>query len=79
MYVDAEEMEKVFNEVFDRETRGSGLPGAEPALNGSTHGMAPTPMDEDDKPPPRSRLGSRTNSKQVLSDDDEYLTPSEDD
>ena len=58
MYVDAEEMEKVFDEVFDRETRGSGLPGAEPAL---------------DEKPARSRAGSRHHSKQVLSeDDDEY-------
>ncbi|TDL15839.1 SNF2-family ATP dependent chromatin remodeling factor snf21 [Rickenella mellea] len=78
VYVDAEEMEKVFNEVFDRETRGSGLPGAESALNSAAHSGAPTPMDEDDRPPPR-RSATRTNSKQVLSDDDEYLTPSEDD
>lgn len=63
VYVDAEEMEKVFDEVFDRETRGSGLPGAEPAL---------------DEKPARSRAGSRHHSKQVLSeDDDEYLTPSD--
>lgn len=74
VYVDAEEMEKVFLKVFDRETRGSGLPGAEPA---STSGSSPT--DYDSKPPTRKSL-SRHNSKQVLSDDDEYLTtPSDDD
>ena len=29
VYVDADEMEKVFNETFNRLTIGSGLPGAE--------------------------------------------------
>ncbi|TDL16472.1 hypothetical protein BD410DRAFT_844365 [Rickenella mellea] len=46
VYNDAEEMDKVFNEVFDREVfdcemRGSGLPGAEPALNSAAHNGAP--------------------------------------
>ncbi|KAI5119788.1 hypothetical protein M0805_006586 [Coniferiporia weirii] len=75
VYIDADEMEKVLNEVFDRLTLGSGLPGAG-ARSGS---LMQTPMDEDDKPAPARRNGVRTNSKQILSDDDEYLTPSEDD
>lgn len=79
VYIDADEMEKVLNDVFNRLTVGSGLPGAEPAASGPSTEAAPTPMDEDDKPAPSRRNGVRTNSKQILSDDDEYLTPSEDD
>ncbi|TDL20988.1 hypothetical protein BD410DRAFT_840947 [Rickenella mellea] len=41
----------------------------------STQHRAPTFMDEDNRPPLR-QSATRTNSKQVLSDDDEYLTPS---
>lgn len=77
VYIDADEMEKVFNEVFNRLTIGSGLPGADPVPSGPT-ASASTPMDEDDKPGPVRRNSGR-NSKQILSDDDEYLTPSEDD
>ncbi|KAH8103254.1 SNF2-family ATP dependent chromatin remodeling factor snf21 [Phellopilus nigrolimitatus] len=75
VYIDADEMEKLFNEVFNRLTLGSGLPGAGPAPTGSS---AQVPMDEDEKPAARRNI-VRTNSKQILSDDDEYLTPSEDD
>ena len=75
VYVDAVEMEKVFDEVFNRLTRGTDLPGAEP-LEPVSNGV-PTPMDEDDKPVSSRRSGSRMNSKQVLSDD-EYLTSEED-
>lgn len=78
VYIDADEMEKVFNEVFNRLTIGSGLPGADPAPSGPSTASASTPMDEDDKPGPARRNSGR-NSKQILSDDDEYLTPSEDD
>lgn len=77
VYVDAEEMEKVFNATFERVMTGSGLPGAPPAT-GSTSGSyesALTPMDEDERPPPaRNRSAGR---KQVISDE-EYLTPSDD-
>jgi len=79
VYIDAEEMEKVFNSAFERVITGSGLPGAPAAGGGSTSGSydsALTPMDEDERPPPaRSRSAGR---KQVLSDE-EYLTPSDDD
>lgn len=68
VYVDAEEMERVFDATYDRVMIGSGLPGA-PAGD-----VAMTPMDEDDRPAP-SRRGSG-GRKQVISDD-EYLTPSD--
>ncbi|GLB36607.1 putative snf2-ATP coupling, chromatin remodelling complex [Lyophyllum shimeji] len=78
VYVDAEEMEKVFNATFDRVMTGSGLPGAPPAGAGSASGSydsALTPMDDDERPiPARSRSAGR---KQVISDE-EYLTPSDD-
>jgi ATP-dependent helicase STH1/SNF2 len=80
VYIDAEEMEKVFDATFDRVTVGSGLPGAAPAGSGSgsagSYDSALTPMDDDDRPPPtRSRSAGR---KQVISED-EYLTQSDDD
>jgi ATP-dependent helicase STH1/SNF2 len=80
VYIDAEEMEKVFDATFERVTVGSGLPGAALAVGGSgssaSYESALTPMDDDDRPPPtRSRSAGR---KQVISED-EYLTPSEDD
>lgn len=78
VYVDAEEMEKVFDAAFDRYVAGSGLPGAPPGSGStsSTYDSALTPMDEDERPPPpaRSRSAGR---KQVISDE-EYLTPSDD-
>ncbi|KAG6895585.1 hypothetical protein C0992_000500 [Termitomyces sp. T32_za158] len=79
VYVDAEEMEKVFNATFDHVMTGSGLPGA-PAATGigsasGSYDSALTPMDEDERPiPSRSRSAGR---KQVISDE-EYLTPSDD-
>ncbi|KAL0581366.1 ATP-dependent DNA helicase Snf21 [Marasmius crinis-equi] len=84
VYIDAEEMEKVFNAAWDRVIVGSGLPGAPSGGgngNGSTTGSydsALTPVDDDDRPPPplKSRGSGRKN--QVLSDE-EYLTPSDDD
>ena len=78
VYIDAEEMEKVFNSAFERVFVGSGLPGAPVGGTGSVSGSydsALTPMDEDERPPPaRSKSASR---KQVISDE-EYLTPSDD-
>lgn len=77
VYVDADEMEKVFNAAFDRAITGSGLPGAPPATGASSisYDSAPTPMDEDERPIlGRSRSAGR---KQVISDE-EYLTPSDD-
>lgn len=76
VYVDAEEMEKVFNAQYERLIVGSELPGAPAALNGSSsaYDSALTPMDEDERLP----LKGKSTRKQVLSDD-EYLTNPSDD
>ncbi|KAI0296669.1 SNF2 family N-terminal domain-containing protein [Russula brevipes] len=80
VYVDAVEMEKVFDAAYARHVANSGLPGAEMALSvagGGALDEALTPMDEDreeGRPPPKSKSGR----KQIVSDD-EYLTPSDDD
>ncbi|KAF9014915.1 SNF2-family ATP dependent chromatin remodeling factor snf21 [Cyathus striatus] len=77
VYVDADEMEKVFNATFDRVIVGSGLPGAPPAPGEGSYDSALTPMDEDERPPPtRSRSTGR---RQVLLSDEEYLTNPSDD
>lgn len=78
VYVDAVEMEAVFNATFDRVTVGSGLPGA--AGNEGhvdPYESALTPLEDDERaPPPPSRRNS--SRKQVISDE-EYLTASDDD
>jgi len=77
VYIDANEMEKVFDAALERTTAGSGLPGAASSAADSANGSfdgALTPMDEDEKPV-RSR-GRSSTRKQVISDD-EYLTPSD--
>lgn len=81
VYVDAEEMEKVFKATFDRVMVGSGFPGAPEAGSGSNgladmYEAALTPMDDDDRPPPPTR-GRSAGRKQIVSED-EYLTPSDD-
>ncbi|KAH7926188.1 hypothetical protein BV22DRAFT_1033109 [Leucogyrophana mollusca] len=78
VYIDAEEMEKVFYSTLDRVSRGSGLPGAAPAAGSASasgsYDSALTPMDEDERPQRgRARSAGR---KQIISDD-EYLTPSD--
>ncbi|KAI0271595.1 SNF2 family N-terminal domain-containing protein [Gloeopeniophorella convolvens] len=87
VYVDAVEMEKVFDAAYVRHVASSGLPGAEaaapaapaaPAAAGGGGGLdeALTPMEDDrdeGRPPPKSKNGR----KQIVSDD-EYLTPSDD-
>ena len=72
VYVDAEEMEKVFNAMFERHIAGTDLPGAPPKANGTRYDDAPTPMDEGSRPPVRGKSAR----KQIISDD-EYLTPSD--
>ena len=77
VYVDAGEMEKVFDGTLARVTTGTDLPGGTPLPSQSapsasgSYGSALTPMD-DDEHPQRARARS-TGRKQVLSDD-EYLT-----
>ena len=88
VYVDAEEMEKVFKATWNRVIVGSDFPGAPRATAadggggggaGSATGSyasALTPMEEDGPPPPtRGRSGSR---RQVLSDEEYLTTPSDD-
>lgn len=79
VYVDAEEMERVFNAAWDRVIAGSDLPGAPPAPGtvsaAGSYASALTPMDDDDRLPPPTR-GRSAGRKQVLSDE-EYLTPSD--
>ncbi len=76
VYIDADEMEKVFNATWDKVIAGSDLPGVPPSAGtGSATGSyasALTPMDEDERPPPPTR-GRSAGRKQVLSDD-EYLS-----
>jgi len=76
VYVDAEEMEKVFNAAFDRVIAGSALPGAPaaPSTASGAYDSALTPMDEDERLPPKGKSGR----KQIISDD-EYLTNPSDD
>lgn len=74
VYIDADEMEKVLDETFRRLTVGSGLPGAMPAGSGVGGGG----YGEGSMSAPRRALG-RTSSKQILSDEEDSLTPSDDD
>jgi len=79
VYVDAEEMEKVFLATLAKVSAGTDLPGvaplptSQPAPSASgSYDSALTPM-EDEEHPQRGRARS-AGRKQVLSDDDEYLT-----
>ena len=75
VYVDAEEMEKVFDAQYERLIVGSDLPGAPPAPISSSGVYDPlTPVDDDERVPTKSKGGR----KQILSDD-EYLTNPSDD
>ncbi|KAH9177014.1 SNF2 family N-terminal domain-containing protein [Lactarius sanguifluus] len=80
VYVDAVEMEKVFDAAYARHVANSGLPGADVSVvpvGGGGLEEALTPMDEDreeGRPTPKTKTGR----KQIVSDD-EYLTPSDDD
>ena len=88
VYIDADEMEKVFNGAWDKVITGTDLPGAPQhfastgVLSGGggsatgSYASALTPMDEDERLPPPTR-GRSAGRKQVLSDE-EYLTPSDD-
>lgn len=76
VYTDADEMEKVFDDNFERVVAGTDIPGAPPksvASGSVAYDGALTPMDEDERPMVKGKNGR----KQILSDD-EYLTPSDD-
>jgi ATP-dependent helicase STH1/SNF2 len=68
VYIDAEEMEKVFEAAYDRHVANAGFPGSSSGdiASGSA---AYDAMDEDEllAPPPRSKSANR---KAVISDDD---------
>jgi ATP-dependent helicase STH1/SNF2 len=72
VYVDAEQMERVFDSTYERVMAGSGLPGA-PSGGG---GSALAALDSPGPSAPRSR--GAVNRRQVVSDE-EYLTPSDED
>lgn len=75
VYNDAEEMERVFDAIYNRVMTGSGLPDAPGGLPGMSD-SALTPMEEDIPPPPST--SKQKGRKQIISDD-EYLTQSEND
>lgn len=71
VYIDAEEMERVFEAALQRYIVGSGLPGTSGGHIASGSGdyeSALTPMD-DDEPITRPRSKS-ANRKAIISDDD---------
>lgn len=72
VYVDADEMEKVFNATFDRAIAGTDLPGAPPGAAAPSNDVVMSPA-EDHRPLPKGKHAR----KQVISDDEEYLTPSD--
>jgi ATP-dependent helicase STH1/SNF2 len=74
VYVDAEEMEKVFNDAVSRFAMGSGMPGAGSVDDSANAGSG---GEEDLPPQPRSKSASR--ARQILSDDDdEYMSDNSD-
>lgn len=78
VYQDADEMEKIFDSMFNKNIVGSGLPGAPEAPGASSsagaYDGALTPVDDDERPVSKAR--SSSSRKPVISDD-EYLTPSD--
>ena len=83
VYVDAEEMEKVFKKAFDKHVVGTDMPGAPPVAtsNSSTasYESALTPMEEDDHRAPPVRPRSSKKNVVASEDEDDYLTPDDDD
>ncbi|KAI0039556.1 hypothetical protein FA95DRAFT_1528440 [Auriscalpium vulgare] len=75
VYIDAVEMERVFDQTYMRVIAGSGLPGAEAVAPSAPEALdeALTPMDDEDARP----LSKTKNGRKIVSDD-EYLTQSED-
>ncbi len=69
VYVDAEEMEKVFNDSTTRFVAGSGMPGAEKIED--QMGNAASPGDDEIPLLPRPSRGTSRVARQILSDDDE--------
>jgi ATP-dependent helicase STH1/SNF2 len=66
VYIDAEEMEKVFEAAYDRHVANAGFPGSASGVASSSGYDA---MD-DDEPIARPRAKSANIRKAVISDDD---------
>lgn len=66
VYIDAEEMEKVFEAAFDRYVANAGFPGS-PGDVASGSGAYDALDDDEPLAPPRSKSANR---KAVISDDD---------
>jgi ATP-dependent helicase STH1/SNF2 len=65
VYIDAEEMEKVFEAAFQRHVANAGFPGS---AGGDVASGSYDAIDDDEPlPPPRSK---NSNRKAVISDDD---------
>ncbi|KAF8546993.1 hypothetical protein OG21DRAFT_1490621 [Imleria badia] len=86
VYIDADEMEKVFHATLARVTAGTDLPGAAPLASqpapstSGSYDSALTPMDDEEHPQRGRARSTGRKQQQVLSDDDEYLTnPSDED
>lgn len=66
VYIDAEEMEKVFEAAYDHFVANAGFPGSGVVAASSSYDVM-----EDDDPPARPRSKS-ANRKAVISDDDYF-------
>lgn len=71
VYIDAEEMEKVFEAAVARYLVGSGLPGATGSSGSFASGSGGYDAMEEDEPVSRPRSKS-ANRKAIISDDDDY-------
>ncbi|CEL58210.1 ATP-dependent helicase STH1/SNF2 [Rhizoctonia solani AG-1 IB] len=80
VYQDANEMQKVFEEVFLRETAGTDMPGAEP-LNSANpiHPGNTSPLSAADDDEPAPRLPGHKSLRRASVSDEEYLSGSDDD
>jgi len=67
VYIDAEEMEKVFEAAFQRHVANAGFPGSSGGDVASGSGAYDAMDDDEPLPPPRSKSANR---KAVISDDD---------
>jgi ATP-dependent helicase STH1/SNF2 len=67
VYIDAEEMEKVFEAAFQRHVANAGFPGSSSGDVASGSGAYDAMDDDEPLPPPRSKSANR---KAVISDDD---------
>ncbi|CAE6463520.1 unnamed protein product [Rhizoctonia solani] len=83
VYQDANEMQKVFEEVFLRETAGTDMPGADPLPTGNPinpinpGNTSPLSAADDDEPAPRPP-GQKPSRRTSISDE-EYLSGTDDD